>query len=78
LHEHLIERSILMTSGGALKNIVLPVLKSDVTILGRDYPTFTQKTINENEREHILNTLRICIGRINGQGGAAQILLLYK
>jgi len=72
--EHLLERSILMTSGDTLKNIVLPVPKSDASTAGNDDPAFVHKTIDENEREHILNTLRICIGRINGQGGAAQIL----
>jgi len=72
--EHLIERSILMTSGDTLKSIVLPVSRSDASPAGNDDPSFIHKTIDENEREHILNTLRICGGRINGNGNAAQIL----
>ncbi|MEZ0129605.1 helix-turn-helix domain-containing protein, partial [Flavobacterium sp. LBUM151] len=32
------------------------------------------KTIQENEREHIINVLEKCNGRIRGAGGASEIL----
>ena len=35
---------------------------------------FQIKTIDENERDHILCMLKFCKGRISGEGGAAEIL----
>ncbi len=71
--EHLIERSILLTTGNTITDIPLP-------LPGQQGPPpsaqtyFSLKTIDENEREHILNTLKYCRGKITGEGGAAQQL----
>jgi len=71
--EHLIERSILLTSGEFLKDFDLPVNKSPAGSPVSDQDNVL-KTIDENEREHILRTLKFCGGRINGKTGAAEIL----
>lgn len=71
--EHLIERSILLSTGNTLKQIHLPsgrpgnspaISTSEVLL----------KTIDENECEHILRILKYCNGRKSGPGGAADIL----
>lgn len=71
--EHLIERSILLSTGNTLKQIHLPSSKpgSSTTV-----PTseILLKTIDENECEHILRILKYCNGRKSGPGGAADIL----
>lgn len=71
--EHLIERSVLLAENETIESIILPQLKARPTIAlntGGD----KVKTIQENEREHILATLRLCHGRINGENGAAMML----
>ncbi|HEY9194977.1 MAG TPA: sigma 54-interacting transcriptional regulator, partial [Mucilaginibacter sp.] len=71
--EHLIERSVLMTTGNTLKEMFLPkaipvsppvdkVPASEVTLL------------DECERRHIIHVLKHTAGRVKGPGGAAEIL----
>ncbi|TKK65862.1 AAA family ATPase [Ilyomonas limi] len=69
--EHLIERSILLTSGNVLKEIQLPknVGKGKVDELDISY-----KTLHEIERSHIIEVLVRCNGKIAGIGGAADAL----
>lgn len=70
--EHLIERSVLLTNGDTIKNIHLPDMKRSET---GSYPAdFYIKTIDENERDHILSVLKKCNGKVFGKGGAAEIL----
>ncbi|MET3981837.1 formate hydrogenlyase transcriptional activator [Mucilaginibacter sp. UYP25] len=71
--EHLIERSILLTTGDALKQIHLPNNKQNLTTTTGD-GQFPLKTIDENECDHILKILKHCQGRISGRFGAAEIL----
>jgi formate hydrogenlyase transcriptional activator len=73
--EHLIERSILSTQGPILKHIQLPVAIKDISYSKN--PEGYTKTIEENERDHILNTLRKCNGKIFGAGGAAELLKMH-
>ncbi|MFA6059073.1 MAG: sigma 54-interacting response regulator [Taibaiella sp.] len=70
--ENLIERSILLSKTNVLEDIPLPVTK-DIReeIKNQDWYV---KTIEENERGHILAVLNKCMGRIRGPGGAAEIL----
>jgi len=71
--EHLIERSILLATGESIQEIHLPShlnkipppLEHAVTVI---------KTLDENERDHILDMLKYCKGRIAGKGGAAALL----
>jgi len=70
--EHLIERTMLLTEGNTIENIELPDLYSQLK-----HPSdvnSTMMTMEEMEREHILNVLKMCNGKIFGAGGAAEIL----
>jgi formate hydrogenlyase transcriptional activator len=71
--EHLIERSVLLSTGDTIKQIHLPSVKpsAQTIVLEEDV---SLKTIDENERDHILRTLKLCAGKLWGTGGAAQIL----
>ncbi|MDN3654214.1 sigma 54-interacting transcriptional regulator [Ferruginibacter paludis] len=71
--EHLIERSVLLTTGDTIKEVDLPNKKSRaVTESGSE--SFKIQTIFENEKEYILKILQHVNGRIAGEGGAAEIL----
>jgi len=69
--EHLMERSVLMTNGSSLKEIVLPKKNLFEKATKED---FSFKTIKQNERDHILTTLKKCGGKLSGVGGAAKFL----
>ncbi|WP_338872590.1 sigma 54-interacting transcriptional regulator [Spirosoma sp. SC4-14] len=70
--EHLIERSILLTKGTLIEEVTLPNIGQP------GLPTTSDehrvKTIDENERDHIIAVLKKCNGRIWGAGGAAEML----
>jgi len=70
--EHLVERSVLLTNGGTIKDMHLPVAENEDTadILKDSYV----KTIDENERDHILEVLKKCKGKVSGSHGAAALL----
>ena len=70
--EHLIERGVLLAKGKTIENLALPA--ADKTKVLLDNPDFYTKTINENERDHIIKVLKKCDGRIWGPGGAAELL----
>ena len=70
--EHLIERSILLTSGTIIKEIHLPKIDRNEAISHTEEQKI--KSIYENERDHILSILKRCKGKISGVGGAAEIL----
>lgn len=70
--ENLMERSILLSKTDVIEEIPLPAVKDIKTQL-QDEDWYI-KTIEENEREHILAVLNKCMGRIRGNGGAAEIL----
>lgn len=70
--EHLIERSVLLTKGAVIEDILLPTVeKKEGSAAAEDAAL---KTIVENERDYILSVLRKCNGRIWGAGAAAEIL----
>lgn len=72
--EHLIERTLLTTTGKVIKEFHLP-LNNKLEIkqaLEDEY----LKTFEENERDHIIRVLNKCNGKIFGPGGAAEILKL--
>lgn len=69
--EHLIERSILLTTGDVLQEVHLP---QNTTI---DQPGSTHllnRPLEEVERSYIIEILKRCSGKISGVGGAAEIL----
>lgn len=71
--EHMIERSILLSDGEMLKTIHLPCKKTEEKIQPPK-DQFCVRTMDENERMHIVGMLKHCKGRVAGYGGAAELL----
>ena len=65
--EHLLERSVLMTTDHVVREVYLPKRSAGSAL-------FNNRTLDEMERQHIIETLRSCAGKIAGDGGAAGIL----
>jgi formate hydrogenlyase transcriptional activator len=71
--EHVIERSILLSDDNILTEIYLPDKRQKDAARRTDNEAIV-KTIEENERDHILYVLKQCKGRVAGFGGAAKFL----
>ena len=69
--EHLIERSILLSTDSTLQEVHLPKIKDDAE---KSQFEFMSKTLEEMEREYIIEILKSCQGKISGGSGAAEIL----
>jgi len=69
--EHLIERSVLMATGNRLESFNLP---EGALVSGGVEKDRVLKTMEEMEREHIMNALKASNGKVFGPGGAAEIL----
>jgi transcriptional regulator with GAF, ATPase, and Fis domain len=69
--EHLIERSILLATEGALDEIYIPqhreTEKQEQAYLGN-------RSLEEMERDYIIEILKRCAGKISGPGSAAEVL----
>ncbi|MCM5530495.1 sigma-54 dependent transcriptional regulator [Parasegetibacter sp. NRK P23] len=71
--ENQVERAVLMTNEPFITDFDLPVTQTpEKPTQARD--AVRPKTIDENERDHIISVLRSCNGKISGEGGAAEIL----
>ena len=70
--EHLIERSVLLTKGTVIEDVLLPTVEKTGGISAPEGNSM--KTIVENERDYIIAVLKKCNGRIWGPGAAAEIL----
>lgn len=72
--EHLLERSILLTSGNTIKEIHLPVTdrKDAMNNVSNEFI----KSLEDNERDYIIKVLKKCNGKVFGIGGAAERLNL--
>jgi two-component system response regulator HydG len=69
--ENLMERSVLLANGPVVNFLQLPIIQrkeSPAHIKGR------LKTMDENERDHILAVLKECDWKVFGERGAAEIL----
>ena len=69
--EHLIERSILLTTDGELNDVFIPEStegdkKSEAFLLNR--------SLEDIERSYIIETLKRCAGKVSGTGSAAEVL----
>jgi len=73
--EHFIERCVLLTPGDTIKQIDLPA-SNQGSAADTKSRQFILKTIHENERDHILNMITYCKGRIAGKDGAARLLAI--
>ncbi|MFT3794860.1 sigma 54-interacting transcriptional regulator [Flavobacterium sp.] len=69
--ENLMERSVLLAKGTAIESLPLPENPSQPYSPEKEWQ---QRTIEENERHHIIAALNKCNGRIRGENGAAAIL----
>ncbi|MFP3590414.1 sigma 54-interacting transcriptional regulator [Chryseobacterium sp. SIMBA_038] len=69
--EHLIERSVLMTTGNLLREVYLPK-KSETASAANE--NISGQSLEEMERSFIINALKRCKGKISGVGGAAEVL----
>lgn len=73
--ENLIERSVLLALGAQVNELVLPEGQTKATeASGLNQPI---KSIDENERDHIIAALKKCNGKISGEGGAADLLSIH-
>ena len=70
--EHVVERSVLLTSGSTIKHSSLPV--SSRKEMEEILPDTVVRTIEEVERDYILMILGKTKGKISGVGGAAELL----
>jgi two-component system, NtrC family, response regulator HydG len=73
--ENLMERSVLLARENTIKDVMIPdaVKKTEA----RTQISERMKTIEENERDHIIAALRKCNGKISGDGGAAELLDIH-
>jgi DNA-binding NtrC family response regulator len=70
--EHLIERSFLLATGDLIEQVELPKIAAAKPAQTSD--GYRVRTMEEMEREHILEILRLCKGKVFGEGGAAEML----
>jgi transcriptional regulator with GAF, ATPase, and Fis domain len=68
--EHIIERAIIVSEGSNLNFEKL--LGGNLQQAEPDFHSF--KTLVENEKEHIMNALKISKGKVTGENSAAQLL----
>ncbi len=66
----MIERSVLMTTDSVIRDVYLPV-KSDDAV---NETNVSNRTLEQVERAHIIDTLKRCDGKLAGPGGAAEYL----
>ena len=67
--EHLMERSVLLAKTNTIESFDLPKTTGSQT--GNSGQL---KSMEEMEREHIMNALHSCNGKVSGTGGAAELL----
>jgi formate hydrogenlyase transcriptional activator len=66
--EHVIERSVLLSDTKIMSSVFLPEL------IINPGDTIDAVTLEGVERQHIIDTIKRCSGKISGQGGAAELL----
>jgi DNA-binding NtrC family response regulator len=70
--EHLIERSILLTTSDVLDDVHIPEIAN--TENKQIEAHLLNRSLEELERDYIIETLKRCAGKISGTGSAADIL----
>lgn len=68
--EHLIERNILLAKTNEIEKFDLPTNNSNPL----EKNNGKMLSMEEMEKEHIMNALQICDGKVSGSGGAAELL----
>jgi len=69
--ENMMERSVLLASGPIVSSIVLPKEKNSHQIHSDEERI---RTLDENERDHVISVLKMCNWRVAGHEGAADLL----
>ena len=69
--ENIIERAVLLSNGKIITDVMLPSHISKRSLVPDAQPL---KTMDENERDHIIKVLERCNWKIYGDGGAAEVL----
>jgi transcriptional regulator with GAF, ATPase, and Fis domain len=69
--EHLLERSILLTTDGVLEEVYIP---HHADTEKQDKAYLLNRSLEEMERDFIIETLKRCAGKISGTGSAAEVL----
>jgi transcriptional regulator with GAF, ATPase, and Fis domain len=71
--EHLIERSVLLSTGEMIRHFDLPLTRPAI---GPEpgQQEFSIESLDDNERDHILKALKYCQGKVSGKGGASELL----
>jgi two-component system response regulator HydG len=69
--ENMMERSVLLSMGSLITSLIVPKDKNKAII---EIENHKVKTMEENERDHILAILAKCEGKVYGEGGAAELL----
>ncbi len=69
--EHIIERSILLSTDGVLHDVYIP--KHSATE-NQEQAHLLNRSLEEVERGYIIEILKRCVGKISGTGSAADIL----
>jgi transcriptional regulator with GAF, ATPase, and Fis domain len=69
--EHLIERSILLATGGILHDVYIPQHHDAEK---KEQPYLLNRSLEEVERGYIIETLKRCSGKVSGPGSAAEVL----
>jgi len=70
--ENYMERGVLLATGKLIANLNLPTNK--IKIRAEDPEEV--KTMDENERDHIIMVLERCSWKVFGEGGAAELLAI--
>ena len=68
--EHNIERNVLLAKTNEIEKFDLPSNTSNPLRENSE----KMKSMEEMEKEHIINALQICKGKVSGSGGAAELL----
>jgi two-component system response regulator HydG len=68
--EHLIERTVLLTKTAEIESFDLPKPSETSFVQNQDQ----LKSMEDMERDHIMNALHHCNGKVSGSGGAAELL----
>jgi len=75
--EHLIERNVLLTKSTEIQSFDIATMpETATTIKENEAKSGAMKSMEEMERDHILNALKACLGKVSGAGGAAELLKL--
>lgn len=69
--EHIIERSILLSTNEILDDVYIP---KNTSAEKQEQAHLLNRSLEEVERSYIIETLRRCAGKISGAGSAAEIL----